>query len=129
MGKTHLVIGISRAAIQAVYKVLFKSALTLVEKLEMAEMTGELKKRLTQLSKYDVLIIDELDYLLMLRQSRYNVFQLINNLYEYRSIIVTANKDFASWGEFYTMTTLRQPLSTERTITHTYLCLEVKAIN
>lgn len=108
---------------------LFKSALTLVEKLELAEMTGELKKRLTQLSKYDVLIIDELDYLLMSRQSRYNVFQLINNLYEYRSIIVTANKDFTSWGDFYTMTTLRRPLSTERTITHRYLCLEVKAIN
>ena len=57
-------------------------------------MKGELKKRLNQLSKYDVLIIDELGYLPMTRQARYNLFQLINNLYEYRSVILTTNKDW-----------------------------------
>src|SRR5690625_7954159 len=58
-------------------------------------MKGELKKRLTQLGKYDLLIIDELGYLPMNRQSRYNLFQLINSLYEYRSIILTTNKNLA----------------------------------
>jgi DNA replication protein DnaC len=101
VGKTHLAIGIGHKAVQAGYKVLFRTALDLVEDLELAEMKGELKQRLTQLSKYDLLIIDELGYLPMTRQARYNLFQLINSLYEYRSIILTTNKDFTSWGEFF----------------------------
>lgn len=29
------------------------------------------------------------------------LFQLINALYEYRSIILTTNKEFTNWGEFF----------------------------
>ncbi|WJJ94919.1 ATP-binding protein [Neopusillimonas aromaticivorans] len=43
VGKTHLAIGIGQKAIQAGYKVLFRTALDLVEDLELAEMKGELK--------------------------------------------------------------------------------------
>ena len=120
MGKTHLAIGIGHEAIQAGYKVLCKSALALVEELELAEMKGELKKRLTQLSKYDVLIIDELGYLPMSRQSRYNLFQLINSLYEYRSIILTTNKDFTSWGEFFHDDNVAVPII-DRVIHHSHV--------
>ncbi|WJJ93342.1 ATP-binding protein [Neopusillimonas aromaticivorans] len=63
VGKTHLAIGIGQKAIQAGYKVLFRTALDLVEDLELAEMKGELKKRISQLAKFDMLIIDELGYL------------------------------------------------------------------
>lgn len=101
VGKTHLAIGIGHKAVEAGYRVLFRTALELVEELELAEMKGELKKKINQLSKYDLLIIDELGYLPMTRQARYNLFQLINNLYEFRSIILTTNKDFTCWGEFF----------------------------
>lgn len=101
VGKTHLAIGIGLKAISSGYKVLFTTALTLVELLEVAEIKGELKKKITQLSKYDLLIIDELGYLPMSRQSNHNLFQLINTLYEYRSIILTTNKEFNQWGEFF----------------------------
>src|SRR5690606_38459387 len=46
VGKTHLAIGIGHKAVQAGYKVLFRTALDLVEDLELAEMKGELKKRI-----------------------------------------------------------------------------------
>ena len=101
VGKTHLAIGIGIKAVQAGYKVLFKTALELVELLELSERRGELKNRLNQLSKFDLLIIDELGYLPMTRQSNHNLFQLINTLYEYRSIILTTNKEFTQWGEFF----------------------------
>lgn len=101
VGKTHLAIGIGQKAIQAGYKVLFRTALDLVEDLELAEMKGELKKRITHLAKFDLLIIDELGYLPMTAQARFNLFQLVNVLYEYRSIILTTNKDFTDWGEFF----------------------------
>ncbi|MFA7594435.1 MAG: ATP-binding protein [Thiohalobacteraceae bacterium] len=50
-------------------------------------MKGELKKRINQLAKFDLLVIDELGYLPMTPQARFNLFQLVNTLYEYRSII------------------------------------------
>ncbi len=62
---------------------------------------GELKKKITNLSKFDLIIIDELGYLPMNKQGNYNLFQLINTLYEYRSVIITTNKNFTDWGEFF----------------------------
>jgi DNA replication protein DnaC len=120
VGKTHLAIGIGHKAVQAGYKVLFRTALDLVEDLELAEMKGELKKRLNHLSKYDVLIIDELGYLPMTRQARYNLFQLINSLYEYRSVILTTNKDFTSWGEFFHDDNVAVPII-DRIIHHSHI--------
>lgn len=95
-------------------------ALELVEDLDLAEMKGELKKRVTQLSKFDPLIIDELGYLPMTRQARYNLFQLINSLYEYRSIILTTNKDFTSWGEFFHDDNVAVPII-DRIIHHSHI--------
>lgn len=46
VGKTHLAIGIGVKAIDAGYKVLFISVLALVEALELAEIKGELKKKI-----------------------------------------------------------------------------------
>lgn len=120
VGKTHLATGIGLKAIRAGYKVLFSTALGLVEILEMAELRGELKKKITQLSKYDLLIIDELGYLPMNRQSNHNLFQLINALYEYRSVILTTNKEFNHWGEFFLDENVAVPI-VDRLIHHSQI--------
>ena len=97
MGKTHLAIGIGQKPIEAGYRVLFRNAPDLVEDLELAEMKGELKKeKIRQLGKADALIIDELGFLPMSRQARYSLFQLINSLYEYRSVILITNKNYTA---------------------------------
>ena len=101
VGKTHLATGISVKAIESGYKVLFVTALELIEQLELAEIRGELKKKIRLLAKNDVLVIDELGYLPMSKQNMYNLFQLINAMYEHRSLIITTNKDFTSWHEFF----------------------------
>jgi len=101
VGKTHLATGIAVKAIEAGYRVLFVTALELVEMLEIAEIRGELKKKITLLAKNDVLVIDELGYLPMSKQGMYNLFQLVNAMYEHRSLIITTNKDFTSWHEFF----------------------------
>ncbi|ADH86218.1 IS21-like element helper ATPase IstB [Desulfurivibrio alkaliphilus] len=120
VGKTHLAIGIGQKAINAGYKVLFRSALDLVEELELAEMKGELKKKVSQLVKFDLMVIDELGYLPMSRQSRYNLFQLINSFYEYRSLIITTNKDFTHWGEFFHNDNVAVPII-DRIIHHSHI--------
>jgi DNA replication protein DnaC len=100
VGKTHLAIAIALKAVAAGYQVLFTTALILVETLEIAELKGELKKKMASLLKFDLLVVDELGYLPMNRQGTYHLFQLINGLYEFRSVILTTNKDFTHWGEF-----------------------------
>ena len=100
VGKTHLAIAIALKAVDAGYTALFTTALALVEALEIAELKGELKKKIASLLKFDLLVIDELGYSPMNRQGTYNLFQLINGLYEFRSVILTTNKDFTNWGEF-----------------------------
>ena len=120
VGKTHLAIGIGLQAIDAGYKVLFSTALALVEMLELAELKGELKKKINSLLKFDLLIIDELGYLPINKQGVYNLFQLINSLYEYRSVILTTNKDFTNWGEFFHGDHVAVPI-VDRLIHHSHL--------
>ena len=120
VGKTHLATGIGIKAVDAGYKVLFTTALALVEALELAELKGELKKRVNAYLKFDVLIIDELGYLPMNRQGMYNLFQLINSLYEFRSIILTTNKDFTNWGEFFADDNVAVPI-VDRLIHHSHI--------
>jgi len=109
--------GIALKAVEAGYKVLFTTALALTEILELAEIKGELKKKINQLCKYDLLVIDELGYLPMNKQSNHNLFQLINALYEYRSIILTTNKEFNHWGEFFVDENVAVPI-VDRLIHH-----------
>lgn len=84
--------------------------LALNEILELAQLKNELKKKINELCKYDVLIIDELGYLPLDKQSNYNLFQLIHSMYEYRSIIITTNKDFTQWGDFFCDNNIAVPI-------------------
>ena len=120
VGKTHLATAIGIKAVDAGYRVLFSTAAGLVELLDLAELKGELKKKITALSKFDVLIIDELGYLPMNRKSIYHLFQLINALYEYRSIILTTNKDFTSWNDFFMEDNVAVPI-VDRLIHHSHI--------
>jgi len=120
VGKTHLSIGIGLKAINAGYKVMFNTALGLSEMLELAEMKGQLKKQIALLCKYDLLIVDELGYLPLNKQSNYNLFQLVHAMYEYRSLIITTNKDFTQWGDFFQDKNVAVPII-DRLIHHSKL--------
>jgi len=120
VGKTHLAIGIGHKAVEAGFRVLFTTALGLVERLELAELRGELKKALTSLAKHDLLIIDELGYLPMNSPARYNLFQLVNAFYEYRSLLITTNKAFADWGEYFHHDNVAVPV-VDRIIHHSHI--------
>lgn len=120
VGKTHLAIAIALKAVESGYKALFTTALALAETLEIAELKGELKKKIASLLKFDLLVVDELGYLPMNRQGIYNLFQLVNGLYEQRSVVLTTNKDFTSWGEFLRDETVAVPI-VDRLIHHSHV--------
>ena len=91
-----------------------------MEALELAELKGELKKKINHLIKFDVLIIDEWGYLPMNQHGMHNLCQLVNALYEYRSIILTTNKEFTNWNEFFIDDNVAVPI-VDRLIHHSHI--------
>jgi DNA replication protein DnaC len=102
VGKTHLAIALGIKAAQARRRVLFFTAEQLTAQLAAAEVSGRLNPFLDQLGRADLLIIDELGYLSLTKQTARLFFQLVSKRYEKGSIIVTSNKPFEQWGEIFT---------------------------
>ena len=100
-GKTHLAVAIGMKVAQNRKRVLFFTAEKLIEQLNAADVSGKLPSYLEIMGRIDLLIIDELGYLKMTRQSAELFFKLIAKRYEKGSIIVTSNKAFEQWGEIF----------------------------
>ena len=69
--------------------------------LASADISGSLNRTLDNLSRVDLVIIDELGYLALTKQTAKLFFQLISKRYEIGSIIITTNKPFEEWGEVF----------------------------
>ena len=101
VGKTHLAVAIGMKVAQNRKRVLFFTAEKLIEQLNAADVSGKLPSYLEIMGRIDLLIIDELGYLKMTRQSAELFFKLVAKRYEKGSIIVTSNKAFEQWGEIF----------------------------
>ena len=98
VGKTHLAISIGYAALLEGYKVKFLSMNALTDEMLLASYDDKFKEWLKKIVKFDLLIIDEIGYLPIKSINSNLFFQLINEMYEFRSIILTSNKLFKEWG-------------------------------
>lgn len=101
VGKTHLAIGLGIEAIEAGFKVHFANASDLVEKLEMADKEKRLDEKLRNLSKFHLLIIDEMGYLPFNDYGAHCFFQIISRRYEKAATIFTSNKSYGEWGDIF----------------------------
>ncbi|VVB62411.1 IstB-like ATP binding protein [uncultured archaeon] len=78
LGKTHLAIALGIEAINAGFRVNFANVSILVERLSKAEKERKLEDKIRGLSKYQVLIIDEIGYLPFDELGAHCFFQLIS---------------------------------------------------
>lgn len=101
VGKTHLAVGLGRAAITAGYTVLFTTATTLIAQLVKAHTEGRLEERLLHFTKPKLLIIDELGYLPVEPDAAHVLFQLVSRRYERGSILLTSNRAVSEWGDVF----------------------------
>ena len=101
IGKSNIAKAIGIKAIDKGYKAIFFNSQDLMEYLDLALAKNMLKQKIKSLCKYDLIICDEMSYIPWQKSSVFNFFQLINSLYEHRSMIITANKSFSEWGEFF----------------------------
>jgi len=100
-GKTHLAIGLAIRGCQAGHRVLFATASQWVDRLADAHNSGRLQTELLRLSRYPLLIVDEVGYIPFEPEAANLFFQLVSSRYERASLIVTSNKPFGRWGEVF----------------------------
>ena len=98
-GKTHIALAIGNKALEAGYKVFFASMDTLVHILKTQEISRNSAARLKYIKESDLLIIDELGYLPIGKVEANMFFQLISQLYENTSVVITSNKGFDGWAD------------------------------
>jgi len=101
VGKTHLAIALGIKAATLRKRVAFYTAETLIRLLISSEVSGNLLKLLESFSRLDLLIIDELGYLELTKDSASLFFRLIARRYEKGSVILTSNKPFEEWGQIF----------------------------
>jgi DNA replication protein DnaC len=99
LGKTHLAIGIGYQAIEKGYTVCFERITSLIKLLKTAEVQKSAEHRIRRILKANALIIDEIGYTPIEKREANLFFNLISELYEKSSIIITSNKSFESWAE------------------------------
>lgn len=101
VGKSHLAVALGVKACAARKRVLFSQVADLMDQLVQAEAAGVLPGKLVELSRLDLLILDELGYLSLDRRRANLFFQVVSRLYEKGSVIVTTNRRFESWAEIF----------------------------
>jgi DNA replication protein DnaC len=99
VGKTHLAVGLAMKAIQAGMTVYYTELSKLIADLKKADEQNRLERRWRVYARPDILIVDEVGYLQLDRNSAELFFRLICERYETGSIILTSNKFFSDWGE------------------------------
>ena len=101
VGKTHLATAIGLENAKNNHSTYFINCNDLVQNLKKAHSQNRLDDKLKTLSKYKLLIIDEVGYLPIDIEAANMLFQLINKRYEKSSTIITTNKSFSKWGELF----------------------------
>lgn len=99
IGKTHLSIALGVEAIKKGYSVCFEKVVNLIKLLKTQEIQRKSSFRINRILKSNLLIIDEIGYTPIDRKEANLFFNLISELYEKQSIIITSNKNFESWAE------------------------------
>jgi DNA replication protein DnaC len=105
VGKTMLAKCIGYAATQAGIKVLFTTAMDMINQLIAAEADHSLVKKLTYYQSPALLIIDEVGYLPLGPHGSNLFFQVISSRHQNRSTLITTNLPFSDWGKIFDSTT------------------------
>ena len=113
-GKTHALCAIGQKLIRSSggwTKVYFSPCSHLVQELLAAKQQLELEQRLKELSRFDVIIIDDLGYVQQSREEMEVLFTLLAHRYERGSVMITSNLPFSEWEKIF-----KDPMTTAAAI-------------
>ena len=96
-GKSHLATGLAVAACRQRKRVRFTTAAELVTELIEAKNQQELNRVRSRWLRYELIVIDELGYVVMPDTAAELLFQIISGRAERAAVIVTTNLPFSEW--------------------------------
>jgi DNA replication protein DnaC len=106
VGKTHLAVGLARAAAHAGYRTYFTTAADLAARCRRAAIEGRWATTMRFYAGPTLLVIDELGYLPLPAEAASALFQVVSQRYLKTSIVITTNRGVGSWGEILGDTTV-----------------------
>jgi DNA replication protein DnaC len=101
LGKTHLATAIGYNACLKGHRVLFATAVDIINTLSSARAGGRMKEELKKYTRPALLIIDELGFLPIDKTGADLLFQVISLRYEQGAVIITSNRAFKDWPEIF----------------------------
>ena len=105
-GKTHLSVGLARAAAHAGYRTYFTTAADLAARCHRAAIEGRWATTMRFFAGPTLLVIDELGYLPLPAEAASALFQVVSQRYLKTSIVITTNRPVGAWGEILGDTTV-----------------------
>lgn len=99
VGKTFVAAGLTYEAVKNGYKAYFYTMSELSTIFKMREITSSAMSAYNRLLKAHLLVIDDIMLFPMKKNEAVAFFNLINQLFEKCSIVITTNKSPREWGE------------------------------
>lgn len=99
-GKTHYLIALGRAAVEAGHRVRYFTAAEVVEHLWRATADNTVGKTIEQLCRNQLLIIDEIGFAPLDHTGCQLLFRLVAAAYEKRALAIGSHSPFENWGRF-----------------------------
>ena len=100
-GKTYLSLYYGHKALELNFRVVYYKLNELSETIVKGKQTNTYKKLCTRIANYDMVIIDELGYTPINKESSYILFELLSNISENKTIVINTNLRFEEWGDTF----------------------------
>lgn len=100
-GKTHVLSAISHELIRSGRRVYFRNCGLMVQDLLAAKRDLKLSGLFKKLSRYEVLVRDDLGYVRQSREEMEVPFSLLSERYERGSVMLSSNPAFSGWEEIF----------------------------
>jgi DNA replication protein DnaC len=101
VGKTHLASALAHEACLRGHRVLFTTAVDIINTLAAAQTVGRLKIELKRYLNPPVLVIDEVGYLPIDKAGADLLFQVFSQRYERGSLVITSNQPYKHWAKIF----------------------------
>jgi len=110
-GKTHVARAIGQELIRSGRRVMFATCGLMVQDLVAAKRDLKLRGFLKKISRYEVLILDDIGYVQYSREEMEVLFNLLAERYERGSVMLTSNLPFSGWEAIF-----KDPMTTAAAI-------------